>query len=57
MTPTECATVERIFGIGCSVIIAIAALHYDGVEGMAIAGGCALAAAGVGSFVGARSSK
>lgn len=54
MTPKRWASIEHMFGLSCATIIALYALHTDGIEGMLIAGGAAAAAAGVGSFFGAR---
>jgi hypothetical protein len=54
MTPRECAALEKTIGFACATAIAIAALAYDGIEGMAIAGGAAAACAGAGAYFGAR---
>ena len=54
MTPKQMASIERMFGLGCATFISVVALWLDGVEAMVIAGGSAAAAAGVGTFFGAR---
>ncbi len=54
MNPKGWASCERMFGLGCATVIALYALSVDGIEGMVIAGGAAAAAAGVGTFIGAR---
>ena len=47
---------EKIFGLGFATAISMWALYVDGPTAMVIAGGSAAAAAGVGSFFGARGS-
>lgn len=54
MNNTAWTHCERIVGFACATVIAVAALHYDGLEGMAIAGVAASACAGAGAYFGAR---
>lgn len=54
LTPRECAMIEKSIGFGVACVISVAALYYDGIEGMLIAGSSAAAAAGAGAYFGAR---